>query len=261
MNGIARRSPVLRGSTAVVAALVGFWLPALAVADPEAHFKAGWKAYEAGSHVDAVKHAEDGYAEKSLTKLMYLKAVAIWKLGKLDEAWTLLQMVKPRELPNEIQGQFVSDYEAMEQAVKAQKAQDAATDAQRKTEEDQRRLRRETVRAEAEARNRRGMWLAVAGGVLAGAGAGVAFLGVATAEDAGTLDLTDTAKHATYKDQFATARSEYYGGIGLAVAGLGLLAWGVLDWTAKAPKDATQASSVVPWFGADGAGLRVAGSF
>ena len=225
-------------------------LPATALADPEAAAKAGWKAYAEGRMPDALGHAESGLAEKVLTKLIYLKAVSLWKLARPDEAWAVIQLVQPGTLPVDLQASFPSDFEAMEQAVKdakvareQRKAAYVQAEAQRKVEADAR-----------TAKMSRGFWLTVGGVAVGAVGAGTMLFGVETAKDAGTLPLADAATHAEYKETFSTARLLWYAGAGIAAVGTGLAVWGLADQFGAGEAAPVPSARLAPWMAPEAVG-------
>ena len=120
-----------RFASLVIAGVIA--LPHPVHADAEGEYRKAAAAYEAGKHADAVRHADAGYLEKPMAKLMYVKAMATFKQGRVDEAWSLLQIIHPKDLPEPMREAFVRDYEQVEQAQKdgvtnRAKAQEAAKD-------------------------------------------------------------------------------------------------------------------------------------
>ena len=99
MIRVARLSPPCR---LLVLALVGWVSLTLQArtgwADHDAQFKAGIIALEEGRAADALKAAEDGYIDKKQTKFLFLKALALEKLGRIEDAWQVIQVVLPRDL-------------------------------------------------------------------------------------------------------------------------------------------------------------------
>lgn len=240
---------------------VAMLLPgATAWADPEAWFKKGLLAYEEGRFVEASQAAENGYLEKKLPKLLVLKAMAQHKIGHLDEAWSLLQLVVPKDLPENLRDTFVQEYEQVEADLKrAGVERDRAKVAAAKQQAAAQTARDAAVRrSQAKASRARTLWIAA--GSTAVVGGGLWALGWSTASSAGDLDLTKTANHWQYHDEMATGRLEYWGGVGLVVVAAGLGTWAAIE-SAGAGEPAAAAVSCLPVVWPDGAGLVVAGRF
>lgn len=237
--------------------LAGLLVPAVALADPEASAKAGWKTLAEGHAAEALAMAETGLVEKVLTKLIYLKAVALWKLTRVEEAWAVIQLVQPGTLPVELQASFPTDFEAIEQGVKdakvareQRKALDVQAEAQR------------TAAADARAtRTSRAFWLLIGGVALGGGGGGAMVFGVEKANDAAKLNLADATKHADYHDAFSSGRMFWYAGAAGVAAGAGLAIWGLADLLGADAAEPAPTARLAPWATPDSTGLAFTGRF
>lgn len=241
------------------ALLLLFALPArLAFADPEAEFKRGLMAYENGNFAEANQRADAGYLEKKLPKLLFLKAMSLFKLGKLAESWSLYQLILPKELPENLRDLFVTEYAATEQAVKqAQRQAEIDKDKvdQAKNAEQAKAVAAESARIE---RRSKANWLWVGTGVAVVAGGGLTYLGLSTASGADVMNLSDPTTHAGYHAAYSSARAEYYAGLALVGVGVGLGVWAAYATMTSAAEP--QATVAPVWFDG-GAGLSVAGRF
>lgn len=229
-----------------------------AFADPEAEFKRGLMAYENGNFAEANQRADAGYLEKKLPKLLFLKALSLFKLGKVAEAWSLYQLIQPKELPENLRDLFVSEYAATEQAIKQAQRQaeiDKGKAEEAKNAENAKAVAAETARVE---RRSRANWLWVGTAVAVVAGGGLTFLGLSTATGADAMKLTDPATHVDYHAAYSSARAEYYAGLALVGVGAGLGVWAAYTTMTSA---AEPQATVTPVWLDGGAGLAVAGRF
>ncbi len=240
-------------------------LTSTARADGDHHFKAGILALEEGRAADALKAAEDGYVERKQARFLFLKALALEKLGRVPDAWQIIQVVLPRDIPAALHGEFAKAYERLETAAKlaATKAeQDAAARAAHDETE-----RRNAAAAEHErkdhARMARNLTLAAVGCVVVGGGTlGYGWL---TANSAATdHNLVNVSAHQGYKDQVALGRTLYWSGAG--VVGVGVVLGALAVWQsgkASAPASAASAAhwQLSPQWHGQGGGVAVVGGF
>lgn len=240
--------------------LLTIWLlPArMALADAEAAFKQGILALEDGHPAAALALADEGYAEKKLGKLLLLKALALEKLGRFGDAWVVIQLVVPKDLPALMRDEFVKCYERLEIASKQQAADQQAQvaraellAAQAHAEQKAAAERREKLQSRATA-----LW--IAGGAATLAGGGLWFYGWNSANAARELDLTQAAQHAAYRDQTSTATTLYWTGVGCTALGAAVLGWAALS---QAQVGAVHVAAVQPWASEQGAGVLVSGGW
>ncbi len=245
-----------KGRRLLTAALaVAFLLPARASwADPEAWFKKGLLAYEDGHFAEAAQAADNGYLEKKLPKLLLLKAMAKHKLGLLDDAWTLLQLIVPKELPEHLRETFVQEYSQVEMGLK-QAALDRdharATAAQDRIAQQ---AQRDAVAQRAAAKSSRARTLWIGAGATAVVGSGLWALGWSTAHSASDPDLTQASNHAQYHDTMSLGRMEYWGGVGLVAVAAGLATWAAIE-SAGAGEPAAPTVTLAPVWWPQGAGV------
>lgn len=258
----AARGGMGRTGAAVVALVALLQAPA-AWADADATFKAGLTALEEGRLPDALRKADDGYAEKKQARFVLLKALTLEKMGRIQEAWQLIQLVLPRDLPEALHGEFAASYERIEKAAAAEPAQRAEADRQAKAAqvalaqqvaEDQKRR---------EGHANRASWLWISAGSLAGAGAAATGWGWYTATAAADLKLVDPATHADYHSQMSLGRTLYWSGIGAMGAGLVLGGWAFLESRQAVPAPGAQSASwqLVPVVGGQEIGVQMTGGF
>lgn len=265
MIRVARLSPPCR---LLVLALVGWVSLTLQArtgwADHDAQFKAGIIALEEGRAADALKAAEDGYIDKKQTKFLFLKALALEKLGRIEDAWQVIQVVLPRDLPKELHEEFAKSYERLENGhhdFVAKAAKDAADRAvhdklvavQASAAQAQRRKHQGTART---------LLIAAAGCVVVGAGA--LTYGWYTADSAAAdNNLVNTSAHQVYKDQLALGTVTYWAGAGLA--GIGGVLAAISVWEsgkATAPAATSAVWRLLPIAaGPDGWGIAASGGF
>ncbi|MSQ84124.1 MAG: hypothetical protein EXR77_14775 [Myxococcales bacterium] len=258
-------SPPCRLLMLALAGWVSLTLPArTGWADHDALFKGGIIALEEGRSADALKAAEDGYIEKKQTKFLFLKALALEKLGRIDDAWQVIQVVLPRDLPKELHEEFAKSYERIEKGhdeFLAKTAKDAADRAehvklvavQASAAQAQRRTHQGTART---------LLIAAAGCVVVGAGA--LTYGWYTADSAiADNNLVNTSAHQAYKDQLALGTVTYWAGAGLAGVGAVLAAISVWEsGKAAAPAATATAWRLVPMAaGSNGWGVAATGGF
>lgn len=252
------------GHTSVWAlAVVGMLLAPAAWADADAVFKAGQVALEEGRLPDALRKADDGYAEKKQARFVLLKALALEKMGRIQEAWQLIQMVLPRDLPAALHAEFAASYERIEKAAAAEPAlkaeaerlAKAAKEAQAGQAAEQQRLR------DGHAKRATVLWIAA--GSLAGAGAAATGWGWYTANAATKLDLVKPATHADYRSQMSLGRTLYWSGLGAIGTGLLLGGWAFFESRAATDATAVPATAwrLAPAIGSGEVGLQVMGGF
>lgn len=250
-------------SAAALAAVVALLQAPAAWADADATFKAGLTALKEGRLPDALRKADDGYADKKQARFVLLKALTLEKMGRIQEAWQLIQLVLPRDLPEALHGEFAASYERIEKAAAAEPAQRAEADRQAKAAqaalahqaaEDQRRR---------EIHANRASWLWIAAGSLAGAGAAATGWGWYTATAAADLKLVDPSTHANYHSQMSLGRTLYWSGVGAMGAGLVLGGWAFLESRQAAPVSPSQTTSwrLAPAVGGQEIGVQMTGGF
>lgn len=258
----AARGRIWRTSVASIA-LMGLIQAPIAWADADATFKAGLTALEEGRFPDALRKADDGYAEKKQARFVLLKALTLEKMGRIQEAWQLIQLVLPRDLPSALHGEFASSYERLEKAAAAEPAQRAEAERVAKAAQDARaqQLAEEQLRRDARASRATVLWIAA--GSLAGAGAAATGWGWYTANAASQLDLVKPTTHADYRSQMSLGRTLYWSGIGAIGVGLALGGWALAESKSAAPTLAPQAAKwrLFPAVGAGEVGLQLTGGF
>lgn len=249
--------PRIRQAHRIVTTLL--WVAALlpsraAWAEPEAWFKKGLLAYEEGRYAEAAQAAENGYLEKKLPKLLVLKAMAQHKLGHLDEAWSLLQLVVPKDLPEHLRDTFVQEYAQVEAGLKQAGADRERAKAAAAQQQAAQQAQRDAAaqRREAKTSRARTLWIATASTAVIGGG--VWALGWSTATSAADLDLTRSANHTQYHDQMTLGRMEYWGGVSLVAVAAGLATWAAIE-SAGAGEPTPDAVTCVPMVWPDGAAL------
>ncbi|MBM4342114.1 MAG: hypothetical protein FJ100_01870 [Deltaproteobacteria bacterium] len=222
------------------------WLPALARADGDAQFKAAILALKEGRAADALKSAEDGYVERKQARFLFVKALALEKLGRVADAWQIIQVVMPRDIPAALHTEFAKAYERIETAAKLAAVKTAQQAAERAAHDEAE--KRKTVAAEhdrrAHARTARTLTLAAVGCAVLGGGA--LGYGWFTADAAATdHNLVNPSEHQAYKDQMALGRTLYWSGTG--VAGLGAILGALAVWQSGKASASPTATAGSDW--------------
>lgn len=186
-------------------------------------------------------------------------------MGRIADAWQIIQVVLPRDIPAALHGEFAKAYERLEAGAKLAAAQAEQSAAERAAHDDAE--RRKTAAAEharkGHSRTARNLMLAAVGCAVVGGGA--LGYGWFTADSAATdHNLVNVSEHQGYKDQMALGRTLYWSGAG--VIGLGAVLGALAVWQsgkASAPMPVTNAPSwhILPQWHAQGAGLTLAGGF
>lgn len=239
-------------------------LPArTAWADADATFRAGQAALQEGRLQEALRKADDGYAEKKQARFVLLKALALEKLGRIAEAWQLIQLVLPRDIPTALHGEFAAAYERLEKAAAEEPSRKAAAE---KADQAQKDALAKLAAAEAkrrEADQRRSSVLWISAGCLVGAGAAATGWGWFTADSATSLKLVDPATHADYRSRMSLGRTLYWSGVGAMGAGLLVGTWAYLDGRSEPAKDTGRAEAwhLQPILSPDEAGVQLTGGF
>lgn len=246
--------PELRWKTLLLTlALTLFAVPVFA--DAESTFKKGLMALEEGHPDEAVKLADAGYAEKKLGKFLLLKALGLEKLGKVGQAWEIMQLIVPHDLPEVLRDEFVKAYDRLEVASKQAVVRQAAEAAEAARLAEIAKIGAEAKAATHDRHQKRAKLLWISGAVVGAAGGGLVFYGWTTTNGAAAMNLTNAADHQTYKDQMAQGRTLYWAGVGAAAVGGALLVWAALE------QSQANAVAVGPLVAPDAAGFAVAGRF
>ncbi len=164
------------------------------------------------------------------------------KMGRIQEAWQLIQLVLPRDLPASLHEQFAASYERIEKAAAAEPAQraqaeQAAKAAQAAAAEQ---AAQEQKRRDAHANRASVLWISA--GCLAGAGAAATGWGWYTATAAADLNLVDPSTHADYHNKMSLGRTLYWSGVGAIGAGLLLGGWAFWESKQVSPASRDQAA-------------------
>jgi len=213
-------------------------------------------AFEAGKYDDALRHAEAGLKVSREARLLYLKARVVWKLKRYDEAWSLMNAIKPNELPADQQDPFVTEYGTMELEVKAKRAEKADADASK-----------ERKQKGVKSAYNNSMWILLGAGVSAASGAILMSVAAANANQANADARNDPGTHGEYWDNFESATTLYWTGVGLVTVGAGLTAWGLVTWANSPAQASIEGWQVQPrtWLASDGRapihGLSLLGRF
>lgn len=229
-----------------------------ALADAEAAFKQGILALEEGRAAEALRFADDGYAEKKLGKLLLLKAMALEKLGRFGDAWVVIQLVVPKDLPPLLRDEFVQCYERLEVESKKQTADQQAEAARAEALAKQAQASHQAAADHRRQLQSRATALWIAGGATTLAGGGLWFYGWNSANAARDLDLTKPANFQTYRDQTSTAATLYWAGVGCTALGAAVLGWAALS---QAQAGAVHVAAVSPWASEGAAGVVISGGW
>lgn len=96
----------------LAAAMLVWCCDALAVAPPDT--KGAENELAMGNAAAVLKSAEDVLASAQSPAWLFIKAWALYRLGRIDESWAILNVVRPGDLPERLQDGFVTVYEACE---------------------------------------------------------------------------------------------------------------------------------------------------
>lgn len=218
-----------RFANALAAAVVLTCLvaPAAAFADADAIYAEADAAFKAADYKKAAKDASRGIELSREARFLYLRARAVWQLGDYEEAWSLMNLVKPNELPAEQQEPFVADYARMEVEAKAQREKKAAS------------LKSGPPKpADGSGGSGLATWLLVGGGAGLAAGGVLMAYGYTSATEIDDQVYEDPSVHPDYHDRYGSARTLYWTGVGLMAAGAAVAAWGALEMWGGEPQAA-----------------------
>ena len=204
----------------VVAALFG--LPETASAAEDKAFSAAKAAFDAGKYDEALRHADAALAVSREARLVYLKARTVWKLNRFEESWSLMNAIRPNELPAELQEKFVSDYGRMEIEVKTKRKEKKKKEAM--SAENKRHL------IDAEKAYNSAFWMFIGAGAAGAGGAALMAIAAGNANEANDEARDDPGTHGDYHDRISSANTLYWSGVGLIVVGAGVGAWGMVKW-------------------------------
>lgn len=261
---------------ALIALILGLCVaPSRADADPHAQYAAALSALQAGDYGKALDTAEVGLSEERLDKLLWVKAQALLKLGRLEQGWAILTLVRPGKLPADQQPVFVRVYEKTERQRKLRRAGKVHGDgdggggsaagarkpAGQAGEGDAAKGAPDGVRqpVDATADVRAGVapataparWPWLVGGAAVLGGGGLMALGLLTSS-AAEDDLSSFATYADYVNAKTAAKQLYYAGLGLGAVGVGIAVWAATRPSPRAERRA--ALSVQPWLAGRGWG-------
>ncbi len=93
------RTPAVpcNGALTLVVAQCLAQIATIAHADGDREGKAGILVLEVGRAADALKAAEDGHLERKQARFLFLKALALEQLGRIADAWQVIQLVLSRK--------------------------------------------------------------------------------------------------------------------------------------------------------------------
>lgn len=211
-----------RSAARVLLIAVLIALPAAANASEDTAYKAAVAAFEGGNFAEALKQADAGLAVSREARLLYLKARTLWRLDRFEESWSLMNAIRPNELPDDQQEGFVAEYAKMELEIKSkrkEKAENEAASAQAKRQ----------LQDAADAHNTALLMFIGAGAISAG-GAVIMALAAGNATEANDKARDDPGTHADYHDRYGSASTMYWSGIGLIAVGAGVGTWGLIKW-------------------------------
>lgn len=79
-------------------------------------------AWNNGDFAAVLRHAEAGLQHADLADLKFLKARALWAVGQHETAWTMMKAFSPGALHARYQDVFVVEYERMEREIKHERS-------------------------------------------------------------------------------------------------------------------------------------------